>query len=407
MLKIKDVNHVAFEPVEVSRGSGKLFIQSVSRENAVEGFKVIYSLVKFRFFKSSDSFVIFKKSYIIKRSFFVVRGVVGCRLCPCVHVRNGVVQYAGVPNDIGSEDDMWNVGIAQFTIGWRTHSKVGKAILDIKWDDVAVRCGQALLATNLGRLVIDRNLEMFHLSARQYGLSRTYVCLLVHDRNGRSSLGVDKTNGGDNGYVGNLMIVESLDVNSAVGFGDDANIIASNATIGTSVNKSQVFTSINFKYRVNNSMVINRSIFNAVESKLVLFGLLRRFRRRALRGWSSSHLVGHHPLELPRLHGCLLGKVGQQSVRWCRVRCNLRGSGESTSLIAPHARALHLSQEVSGGDVMEVDTPGGGGGVGGLPGLALRMTERVWEGKLDQARRDASSSCCQETLSKYQRGLRV
>src|SRR6056300_1873112 len=175
MLKIKDVNHVAFEPVEVSRGSGKLFIQSVSRENAVEGFKVIYSLVTFRFFKSSDSFVIFKKSYIIKRSFFVVRGVVGCRLCPCVHVRNGVVQYAGVPNDIGSEDDMWNVGVAQFPTGWRTHSKVGKAILDIQWDDVAVRCSQALLTTDLGRLVIYRNLEVFHLSARQYGLSLTYI----------------------------------------------------------------------------------------------------------------------------------------------------------------------------------------------------------------------------------------
>src|SRR5210317_1983348 len=117
--------------------------------------------------------LLFLRSPTLSKSFFIVRGVVGCRLCPCVHVRNGVVQYAGVPNDIGSEDDMWNVGIAQFTIGWRTHSKVGKAILDIKWDDVAVRCGQALLATNLGRLVIDRNLEVFHLSARQYGLSRT------------------------------------------------------------------------------------------------------------------------------------------------------------------------------------------------------------------------------------------
>src|SRR5210317_1620803 len=319
MLKIKDVNHVAFEPVEVSRGSGELFIQSVSRKNAVEGFKEINSFVKFRFFKSSDSFIILKKSYIIKGSFFIFRGVVGCRPCPCVHISNGVIQYAGIPIDIGSENDMWNVGVAQFAIGWRTHTKVGKTVLDIQWDDEAVRCSQALLTTNLGRLVIYGNLEVFHLSTRQYGLSLTYVCLLVHDRNGGSSLSVDKTNRGDNGYVGNLMIVKSLDVNSVVGFGDDANIITSNATIGTSINKSQVFTSVDFENRVNNSMVINRSIFNAIESKLVLFGLLRRFRRRALRGWSGSHLVRHHPLELPRLHGCLLGKVGQQSVRRCRV----------------------------------------------------------------------------------------
>src|SRR5210317_134964 len=97
MLKTEDANHVAFEPVEVSRGSGKLFVQSVSRKNAVEGFKEINSLVKFRFFKSSDSFIIFKKSYVVKRSFFIVRGVVGCRLCPCVHVSNGMIQHAGVP----------------------------------------------------------------------------------------------------------------------------------------------------------------------------------------------------------------------------------------------------------------------------------------------------------------------
>ena len=171
---------------------------------------------------------------------------------------NLIYIYAGVPIDVGSENDMWDVGVVQFAIGWGTHTKVGKTVLDIQWDDEAVRCSQALLTTDLGRLVIYGNLEVFHLSTRQYGLSLTYVCLLVHDRNGRSSLGVNKANGDDNRYFSDLMIVESLDVNSAVGFGDDADIITGNAAIGTSVNKGQVFTSVNFKNRVNNSVVVNR-----------------------------------------------------------------------------------------------------------------------------------------------------
>jgi len=63
------------------------------------------------------------------------------------------------------------------------------------------------------------------------------VCILVQNGNGGSMLGLGSSPSCHNGNVGYLMLVNASDINSSIRLLNDVNIITSNATIGTSINK--------------------------------------------------------------------------------------------------------------------------------------------------------------------------
>jgi len=79
-------------------------------------------------------------------------------------------------------------------------------------------------------------------SRPHYGLpmlvtSIGWVCMLVQNRNVGSKLGLDNSPSHHNRDVGDLMIVNASDINSLIRLLNNANIITSNASIDSSINK--------------------------------------------------------------------------------------------------------------------------------------------------------------------------
>jgi len=70
-----------------------------------------------------------------------------------------------------------------------------------------------------------------------YGFALPSVCILVQNGNGGTMLGLDNSSSCCNRDVGDLMIVNASDINSSIRFLNDANIITSNASIGSSIHK--------------------------------------------------------------------------------------------------------------------------------------------------------------------------
>jgi len=69
------------------------------------------------------------------------------------------------------------------------------------------------------------------------GLALSSVSILVQNGNSRSMLSLDNSSSCHNRNIGDLMIVNSSDINSSIRFLNDANIITNNAPIGTSILK--------------------------------------------------------------------------------------------------------------------------------------------------------------------------
>jgi len=63
------------------------------------------------------------------------------------------------------------------------------------------------------------------------------INILIHDGNGRSMLGLNNAPSYHNRNVGDMMIINAMDINYLIRFLNDANIITSNATLGASIYK--------------------------------------------------------------------------------------------------------------------------------------------------------------------------
>jgi len=112
------------------------------------------------------------------------------------------------------------------------------AIPDADGDNIPIMGQDALHTTsNLDRLVIHVILVPFQLARRMNGLSLPSVCILMQDCNNRSMLGHNNSPSCHNGNVGDLVIVNTMDIHCLIRFLYDMNIITSNATIGSSINK--------------------------------------------------------------------------------------------------------------------------------------------------------------------------
>ena len=64
-----------------------------------------------------------------------------------------MVKDLGIPFVATGEDDVGK--FTEFLLGVRLHLEVREAIDDVKWDDIAVVCGDALASTNAHRAVIN------------------------------------------------------------------------------------------------------------------------------------------------------------------------------------------------------------------------------------------------------------
>jgi hypothetical protein len=89
---------------------------------------------------------------------------------------------------------------------------------------VAFECGNALQAPDTKRFVVDVIAVMFELSARMYRFPRIDVCILVKDTNERPLVRDHITTCSDNFEIGDLVIVKTTDIRSAIGGIDNRHI---------------------------------------------------------------------------------------------------------------------------------------------------------------------------------------
>ena len=95
----------------------------------------------------------------------------------------------------------------------------------------------ALLATSLDRTIVDNVLEMLELNA---GMDRTVLLVdgvLVHDDDDRSTLRDCVCSDGTNTDIRQLVVVNSSHIDHTVGIGQDLDVVAGDATIGSTIDE--------------------------------------------------------------------------------------------------------------------------------------------------------------------------
>jgi hypothetical protein len=162
-------------------------------------------------------------------------GKVRDRIIPLVIVSQDMVKNAGVPLKLTGKEDMGK-GVP-FGVSVRAHGHTGKTILDGEGNNITIKCGDTLLATDMHRFVIDITFVMFKLARRVDGIALAKQSILMEDGNDGSSMGVHiSAHSADvNGIE--LVVINTLDVNLPVSFGNSADICASDTTIAPTINQ--------------------------------------------------------------------------------------------------------------------------------------------------------------------------
>ena len=124
----------------------------------------------------------------------------------------------------------------------------------IVWGD------QTLLASNLSGLVIHKDLVPFELGTGENGLALPSVGKLVQDDDDTSSLGFDHSTSGDNRNVGESVVVNPLDVHLSSCLADHSHIIASNSTIGSSVDQGIWAVSLVGRGLTDDAMLVDETV---------------------------------------------------------------------------------------------------------------------------------------------------
>ena len=134
--------------------------------------------------------------------------------------------------------------ILPLIIGEGTELNVGQALTDADWDDVAVQSFDALqTAFDLDGFVVDCIVVPFHLSAREDRLALSGECSLMEDENDGTALGFGDASSTKDRNIGDLMAVNSSNIDSPVSpgaVGDRAAIYTDHTTVGTSAAERRV-----------------------------------------------------------------------------------------------------------------------------------------------------------------------
>jgi hypothetical protein len=92
-------------------------------------------------------------------------------------------------------------------------------------------------ALNLDRLVVDIPFEPFRLSGGMDCFPFSSIGILMHYGDHVTTLGLDNGSNSGDGYIDNLMIVDPLNINLAAGSVDNADIVARDTSIGTTIDE--------------------------------------------------------------------------------------------------------------------------------------------------------------------------
>jgi len=154
---------------------------------------------------------------------------------PILVINHGVVMIQRrIPVKVAGECDVGK-GVP-FFVGVRS----GKAIANLNRNDVSIGGNHGLKTTKHAMLLADPDAKHLKLCRGKNHATTTVVCLLVHDGNDRSSLGFGDTTSRADLLVSNLVTIKTSDIDAASCEVDDANVITTNTTIGTSINKSAI-----------------------------------------------------------------------------------------------------------------------------------------------------------------------
>ena len=89
-----------------------------------------------------------------------------------------------------------------------------KALAESKKVNITISGLDALLASNLEGPVVNVVLVALNLATGMNGFALSNICILVHDGNNRTTLGLNNTTNSHNWEVGELMIINPTHINS-------------------------------------------------------------------------------------------------------------------------------------------------------------------------------------------------
>ena len=108
---------------------------------------------------------------------------------------------------------------------------------DVEREDISIIRREALQATCLEGTVIDLVLEMLQLDTRMDGTMLLIDRILVHDDDDRPTLRFGIRSNSPDLDLGELMVIDASDVDSAPARGDEVNVIASDYSIDSTIDE--------------------------------------------------------------------------------------------------------------------------------------------------------------------------
>ena len=134
--------------------------------------------------------------------------------------------------------------------------------------DITIRCLDLLAASGkMNGLLIHVESKVFELNARVDRLSLPNISILMEDRNDRTMLGVNDSTSHHDFQIGDLMILDALNVDGSVSRQDDMDIVSSDTTIRTTVDESPNFSASML------ANIVNRGLSRRIGYNMMDIGL--------------------------------------------------------------------------------------------------------------------------------------
>ena len=124
-----------------------------------------------------------------------------------------------------------------FVVRKRANRKASESLLNLKGQNITVKCSNTLMSSHANRLIVHNILIVFQLTRSVNGRSLAIQSVMMENSNDRSVLRTNHTTDSTKFKIGHLVIVDTLDVNTAVRkiFRNDPDVTSSDTTISTTI----------------------------------------------------------------------------------------------------------------------------------------------------------------------------
>ena len=179
-------------------------------------------------------------SKLIKRGIKSTIREVRDGIIPSILIRWLPIKDRGVPFNIRSPDNLGKS--VPFSISVGSDLNIGKTMAEGQQVDITINGVNALLSSNLERAIMYLVFVPFKLPTGMDSLALANIGILMQDGNHRTTLRLNNTTNSNNGKISELVVINTTHINSAGvgGFVNNSDIIASKATIGTTVNQRAI-----------------------------------------------------------------------------------------------------------------------------------------------------------------------